>query len=143
MSSPKYQISPQLFQYTLQRLDQFRHFVFVEDLKTTFDSMAASYGWKPHDQDFTRNAGNHSKANNNNNNATQHQLLKAAKWDVKMSALDDALYEFARRKYHNVTTVQLLWQQPFANQQDVDEYFAFAPRENCTDACCGQCSLYR
>ena len=83
---------------------------------------------------------------NSSRNETHVQILANTTallredWDPFMSALDDALYEFARRKYLNVTHEQL-W-SPFSNQLQLDRYFVEGPQMQCHDACCRRCTAY-
>ena len=71
---------------------------------------------------------------------TNTTVVDRGLWDPLMSALDDALYEFARRKYQNMTHEQL-W-RPFSNQVQVDRYFVEGPQMGCHDVCCGRCTAY-
>jgi hypothetical protein len=126
---PKYQITPQLFNDTLARLAKFSHFIFVEDIENSFNQLAAAYGWRHYTKGFQRNVGKDKGTN-----------LQDEAWDPLMSPLDDALYEFARRKFRNDT--EHLWDR-FTNQEQVDRYFAEGPKYGCPDACCGKCAAYR
>jgi hypothetical protein len=127
MSQAKFQITPELFNYTLERLSKFRHFLFVEDMKNSFNTLATSYGWKPH-VNMTRNV-----------RKAAHGSAQEQEWDPLMSALDDAVYEFAKRMYNNDT--EHIW-DPFTSQAKVDEYFAEGPKYGCRNGCCGKCSAY-
>ena len=154
MSSVKFQISEQLFHYTLRRLDQFRHFLFVENITTTLNVMIGRYGlrWYHHHDGSPVNENDRKRTlTSTGNNKTNTTIIHYNKndnsiipnevytWDPMMSALDDALYEFALRKYNNDT--EHLW-DPFENQFLVDEYFSKGVDRGCTDGCCGLCSQY-
>jgi hypothetical protein len=133
MSKAKYQIPRDLFRYVLDRLDNFRHFIFVENITHSINQMADAYGWQlKHKETETKNR--------RKDHESALQKLQEQSWDFKMSALDDAIYEFAQRKYKNATKEQL-WRN-FSNQGDLDRYFEEGPSNGCTNACCGKCSLY-
>lgn len=138
-SKPKFNITQELFQYTLQRADHFKHFLFVEDIETSYNQIAEAYKWHKYaDIVNTFQVDDHS---NRRQNKTRADLtLKQKKWDPFMSALDDALYEFAKRKYLNVSRDEL-W-KPFQNQEVVDRYFAEGHKKGCKNGCCGKCSSY-
>jgi hypothetical protein len=135
----KYQITQELFEYTLERINQFRHFLFVEDLESSYNQIAQAYDW----YNFTHAAYAYAIENKSNRrkdkDGADDQLGKEP-WDPFMSALDDALYEFARRKYHHIDD-KVLW-APFGNQAILDRYFAEGPALQCLDACCGNCTSY-
>lgn len=130
MDQAKFQISKDIFKYALERLSKFRHIIFVEDLKNSFDQFAKSYGWKPHNPKKVKNVDAKSK---------KHGEAKKHEWNPLMSALDDALYEFALRMFRNDT--EHLW-EPFTSQKQVDEYFEHGPKYGCENGCCGKCSAY-
>ena len=127
-SKYKFQITPELFRYTLQRLTVFKHILFVEQLDESYNRFAANYGWKQVENSNVGKKVNYPVSD-----------VKQAQWDPMMSALDDALYEFATRLYKNQSSI--LW-DGFSNQNQVEHYFEFGPLVNCTDICCGQCSPY-
>ena len=85
---PKFQLSAELFDYTLDRLDQFEDLLFVEDYSESYRRFAQRVGWA------------HASIRNENHQAP---ILKndtlLDDWDPLMSALDDALYEYARARY--------------------------------------------
>jgi hypothetical protein len=135
-SSPKYKISKELFNFALERLVNFRHIIFVEDMVESFNTFASSYGWELRTQ--TENS-NTMKQNRINRNYTLAQVEQAS-WNPMMSALDDALYEFSKRKYNNETT-ESLWRE-FSNHHQIDEYFSSGKKEECSDICCGDCTPY-
>ncbi|CAJ1954532.1 unnamed protein product [Cylindrotheca closterium] len=132
-SRPKFQITHELFQYTLQRLASFQHVIFVEDMQESYNQMALTYQWKVIDEN-DKNAKPTKRGNYNKTDVTM------ARWNPLMSALDDALYEFAKLKYYSGGSSELPYE--FVNQAQVDEYFALGPLQNCTNVCCGQCTPY-
>jgi hypothetical protein len=131
-TTPKYQITQELFDYTLHRLANFSHVIFVEDMEESFGKFAKAYGWQ------------YNMAHTKRLNVTTltNILENEAAWDPFMSVLDDALYEFARRKYHNVIPEELWRTNNFANQDMVDKYFRDGPSRNCKNECCGTCSKW-
>ncbi len=135
----KYKITRDLFQYTLQRADKFAHFLFVEEMEASYNQMARAYRWHNYsDIANTFLIENHSKRRTDKNGVDLK--LKHEKWDPLMSALDDALYEFAKRKYLNYTHEEL-W-KPFRNEAKLVQYFAEGPKFGCRNGCCGTCSSY-
>ena len=136
---PKYQITQELFEYTLKRVDQFRHFLFVEDLESSYNKMALEYRWYNLSDDryayILESNGNRRKDKD-----VVDQRLANETWDPFMSVLDDALYEFARRKYHHVGAKEL-W-APFRNHEALTRYFEDGGSFRCQDACCGNCTAY-
>lgn len=141
MPKGKYRITRKLFHRVLNRLDLFRHFVFVEDFSNSFNKMADSYGWKVQHKPGVVANQRDKKDSPSAAAATANVQLQDEKWDGMMSVLDDAIYEFAERKYNNVSQ-HILWSK-FTNQEELDSYFVDGPNtNNCTNACCGECSLY-
>jgi hypothetical protein len=128
-SRAKFQVTYELFRYTLERLANFRHILFVEDMVDSFNAFATSYRWKPiQGEDGTRTKRNYTATD-----------VEQAEWNPLMSALDDALYEFAQRLYNSETAK--LWDS-FSNQAEVDKYFSMGPKQSCADICCGHCTPY-
>jgi len=98
---PKFQITPELFRYTLERLSRFSHVLFLEDIKTSYAKFAKALKWN-----FAPTVGHENKRRNVNKDEAVVQPkvsdLMAANnltYDPFMTALDDALYEFARMRY--------------------------------------------
>ena len=123
----QFQITADLFIYTLKRLTLFRHIMFVEDMGNSFRKFAEAYGWEPETESIVKNVGS------NSGNLTEQE------WNPLMSALDDALYEFCKRIFNNDTLH--LWDD-FSNQAQVDKYFSEGHVYGCSNACCGSCSIY-
>ena len=136
---PKYQITQALFQYTLHRANEFRHFLFVEDLESSYNQMAQEYRWYNFSDDAYTYVHDHNGNRRNDKNGVDHRLANET-WDPFMSALDDALYEFAQRKYHHVDAKEL-W-VPFRNHEILTRYFAEGGSLRCKNACCGNCTAY-
>jgi len=125
---PKFQLTAQLFNYSLDRLDQFEDLLFVEDYSESYRRFAQRVGWAHASIPNGNQQGPIIQSSKNNN----HTLLDD--WDPLMSALDDALYEYAWAKYRG--------EQPPHPQ--VDTYFAEGPGRNCSTLCCTvRCSPYR
>jgi hypothetical protein len=131
MKVSKFQLTREHFDYTLHRLANFSHVIFVEDLEASFGKFAAAYGWQY-----------------NFGGVKQHQHLDPKKQmelhslDPYMTVLDDALYEFAKRKYHHLSDDELWDMNNFANQLLVDDYFRNGPSRGCINECCGECSKW-
>jgi hypothetical protein len=169
---PKFQLTPELFDYTLQRISKFSHIIFLEDMKDTYETFRKSMGWNNtkiiHENKnkvyivapssiisnirssnrmlsntTTTTNVNYSSSNNNNNNSTVYEPF--------MTVLDDALYEFARRKYENKKNGTILsssssssWgKEQFNNQELIKQYFQEGSSRDCTNPCCGECSAWR
>ena len=182
---PKFQITPELFEYTLQRISLFSHVIFLEDMKDTYETFRKSMGWNKKtivhenknkeyivapssisnskssnrllsNMTTTANINNSSGNNNNNNNnnnysdTTNNNIV----YEPFMTVLDDALYEFARRKYENKKNGTVLlsssssssssWEkEQFNNQELIKQYFQEGSSRDCTNPCCGECSVWR
>jgi len=135
----KFQITRQLFEYTLQRANTFAHFLFVEDMETSYNQIAEAYQWQNYSQVASEYLMEHRSNRRRNKSFVTFQLAQE-EWDPLMSALDDALYEFAQRKFHHVPKEEL-W-KPFRNQNVVDRYFSEGHSRRCPNACCGNCTAY-
>jgi hypothetical protein len=136
----KYRLSRELFRYALQRLTDFAHVIFVEDMEASFAAFARHYGWQ-----YNVAAAHHGQRLNATD-LTSALQQQHSDWDPYMSVLDDALYEFAQRKYLGATKEDLkaLMKKgvEFANQALVDEYFEKGPGRDCPNECCGVCSKW-
>ncbi len=134
---PKYGITKELFDYTLEKLwTNFSHILFVEDMEESFARFAKSYGWNK--LDSTRN----EKKNDGKKKSKDSSSLSMAYDEPFLTALDDALYELAKRKYNSANGDSLPDVRPFENQKMVDAYFREGPSRNCTNPCCGYCSKW-
>jgi hypothetical protein len=131
-TASKFQITPQLFNYTLNRLALFTDILFVETMNASVSKFSQKHNWL----DVPPNVVN--RKNKPGVNVTH---LSAIGWDPDMSALDDALYEFGQRKEAGLL--------PYAQYSDVvqrhlDAYFLSGVERNCTSPCCSEkCSGYR
>jgi len=192
---PKYRLTQDLFEYTMLRLwYNFTHILFVEDMDNSFRRFATAYGWTiPSSTATIKNAtttvATIPSSDTKKAKKKKQQFLSSlsnSSWDPYMSVLDDALYEFAKRKYYYNTTASTTNHSPdvfdaaipsnsssnssngglpisfissssslslypslpsavsgsFANQKLVDEYFCDGSKRNCTNACCGVCSVW-
>jgi hypothetical protein len=137
-TQPKYKITRELFNYTLQRADKFAHFLFVEDLEASYNQLAQAYQWGNYSQVTTKHILENQSHRRQDKEEAQSKIAQE-EWDPLESPLDDALYEFAKRKFHHVKDP---WQEPFQNQADVDRYFSEGFQRGCQDACCGNCTSY-
>lgn len=141
LDSPKFQITSDLFEYTLQRLSLFSHVLFLEDLEASYVRFARAVGWK-------RNSN--IKHQNKKMGASTKTLPEAMaknnlKYDTLMTVLDDALYAFAQKRHEgnytnrNKTTYLV---EEFVNSEGVQNYFRDGRKRNCKDPCCGECSIW-
>jgi len=111
---PKYQLTKELFNYTLERIwYNFSYIIFVEDMEESFSRFATAYGWNNDTSDndsisstTTRTVTaiqQQQQQHDKTTNITQTDKSSSSLlywWDPYMSVLDDALYEFAKRKYY-------------------------------------------
>ena len=137
----KFQITPQLFQYTLQRLSLFSHVLFLENMEASYTTFATAIGWNT-----GLKVAHENKAESNNKNKNDTKTMPEKINDPFMTALDDALYAFARKRYEGNYTNHsdtLLLVKQYANSTDVQDYFRDGRDRNCIDPCCGTCSKWR
>ena len=125
-NASKFQITPHLFQMTLDRLALFTDILFVETMNASVSKFAHKYGWSDIPLMVNRKLDPIIK------NVTS---LSAIGWDPDMSALDDALYEFGQRQEAGLL--------PYAQyskevQRHLDAYFSRSSdnKRNCTNPCC-------
>jgi hypothetical protein len=156
----KYQISKDLFRYTLQRLVLFAHVIFVEDMELSFAKFAKAYKWQyniPHEEKRTNHGqslvldhpGETSSSTTSSSTTTKTTTTGhfAEYWDPYMSILDDAMYEFAQSKYHGASHKVLsskIQTLDFATHHHelLEEYFRLGPLRDCSNQCCGTCSIW-
>lgn len=135
----KFQITPELFNYTLSRVEKFAHFLFVEDMEASYNKFASFYNLNMYKN--IAPPDHVQKVSNRREDKDEADIeFETQSWNPFMSALDDALYEFARRRYQNDTEANV-W-RPFSNQVMLDRYFEEGWKEGCTDGCCGHCTSY-
>jgi hypothetical protein len=143
LDRPKFQITPQLFQYTLQRLSLFSHVLFLEDMEASYATFARAVGWNTGVKVGHENRGT---SKNNTKTIPENMTDNNLRYDPFMTALDDALYAFARERYDgnytNHSNTSLLVKE-YANSADVQDYFRDGKDRNCKDPCCGECSKWR
>jgi hypothetical protein len=140
----KYQISQDLFRYTLQRLVLFAHIIFVDDMELSFGKFARAYGWQYHIA-YHGQSMDTSAIMNTTLSETKEEEEEEEDWDPYMSALDDALYEFAQYKYHHASQDDLSTKIDtlgFSNRALVEEYFQLGPSRGCSNQCCGVCTKW-
>jgi len=118
-SVPKFQISPELLNYTLKRLDLCDDLLFVEDFEESYRRFARSVEWTT-----VTKVPNDNRREPANNSALDD-------FDPLMSTLDDALYHYARQKYEGVTNPTLAAEHVDA----LSIYFAEGKRRKCTSEC--------
>jgi hypothetical protein len=113
---PKYQLTKELFNYTLERIwYNFSYIIFVEDMEESFNRFATAYGWNNNTNSSISSSSSSSTTRTEAETAIQQQQQRDKTtstqtdkssssllywWDPYMSVLDDALYEFAKRKYY-------------------------------------------
>eukprot|EP00536_Pseudo-nitzschia_multiseries_P001944 jgi/Psemu1/4577/gm1.4577_g len=160
LAVPKFQITRDIFEYTLKRLwTDFSHILFVEDMEKSFGIFAEAYGWT----NRSNTISNSTMAKDSHSKPKKDSSPKLPKWwDPYMSVLDNALYEFAKRKhrlgiaarnnisadkthYNSSRIMRPVWNEdyePFKNQALVDDYFREGPLRNCANSCCGYCTKW-
>ena len=143
LDRPKFQVTAKLFEYTLQRLALFSHVLFLEDINSSYKKFANDVGWRR-----AQNLDHKNKRMNGNKIETKSirkELTENLRCDPFMTALDDALYNFARKRYEgdyaNHSDTALLVKE-FANSKGVQDYFRDGLGRNCKDPCCGECSKW-
>ena len=123
---PKYGISRQIFEQTVDRLQRFDHVLFLEDFNRSYTAFARHVHWS-HMPVFTKPVRNITYP------------VEETLWDPFMSVLDDALYEIAKQRFQGQDNPRL----PPKLEQGLDEYFQKGPMHSCQNPCCGPvCSQY-
>ena len=141
---PKYQITQELFEHSLERLwTNFSHILFVENMEESYAKFATAYGWDP----AMKTEKKKEAKTNDEQTAGNTNLAVPLHADPFLTVLDNAMYEFAQRKYklENTENANLTWTkeyEKFQNQELVDLYFSEGPLKNCTNPCCGYCSKW-
>jgi hypothetical protein len=131
MNVPKFQITEELFAYTLNRLRKFEDILFFERFNETYETFARHVGWS---QTPTPSSLNHS--------AYSYPPIgsKHYAWEPHMTTLDDALFEYAVGLYEAEV------QPPKISKlrvQRLQDYMAKGPMYMCTSPCCSaECSEY-
>jgi hypothetical protein len=129
MNASKYGITEQLWKQTVERLSQFDDVLFVDRFNESFTKFASRVGWTrmPVLQPSARHVVDYPSMGD--------------EWDPMMTALDDALYEFAEGMYQGIP-------HPYAalsteRRTALKEYFAKGREQKCNSPCCAEtCSTY-
>jgi hypothetical protein len=131
----KFNISRELFEYSLKRLHVFDDILLLENFQESFVRFTTKVGWKPYIPKASTNQDSWSSD-------AYPPLWNNTSWDVSMTALDNALYQYALQLYHNDTTRIPVLSHDI--MKDVELYFQQGPSRGCTTPCCSQeCSKYR
>ena len=143
MNVPKYQITERLFNYTLDRIRTFDDILFLERFNESYTKFANRVGWKrmalpravdDHDDSAMPGRGDPGHVLSSTSAAADMET-----WEPLMTALDDALYEYAQDLYSGVAIPKLSPQQLDA----VKMYFNDGVKRNCVYPCChDECSTY-
>lgn len=140
--SPKFQITPQLFEYTLQRLSLFSHVLFLEDMEASYMKFERAVGWKS-----ASNITHKHKNKRYSGNKTIIERLSESNvtYDPFTTALDDTLYAFARKRFEGGYTdgngtASLV--NEFIDSEGARDYFRDGSSRNCEYPCCGECSRW-
>jgi len=142
LDHPKFQITPQLFQYTLQRLSLFSHVLFLEDMESSYTAFTKAVGWTRAVNVVRKNA----KMSTSNKTISEKMAENKLRYDPFMTVLDDALYAFARKRYEGNYTSDIeiaSLVNEYANSTNVQDYYRDGRSRNCKDPCCGECSKWR
>jgi len=126
---PKFQITPGLFNYTIGRLRHFDHILFVDKNQFTeaYSKFAEQVGWTKMPVPIPPT-----------NKPPDYPSASTA-WDPLMSALDDALYDYARQLYEGTDNPVLI----SSHQKNLKRYFSLGPGRSCRSPCCDTtCSSY-
>lgn len=133
----KYRITQPLFDYTLDRLLHFDHFLFLERFNESFTALADAVGWNIMPVRVHRSSQNFHYSPDQ----------EGDEWDPMMSALDRALYEIASRIFdgrnnNQTNKIDARWLSG-ETQKGVDAYFRTGASMGCVTACCNTtCSKY-
>ena len=120
----KFEISREQFRETLDRLERFESILFLEDFSAGYARFAEKHGWAAPEQKRRIRIVDDSKSSSSSSPSLGHPQAATTKendtWDYRMSALDDALYEYAQRKVAGLTP-----HDQFTNktQANLDAYF--------------------
>ena len=132
----KYQITPELYRYTLARLDLFEDLLFVEDYAESYRHFAERVEWSAVIRLPKENMEKQPPAGTNAN-ATSDDTLHPL-----MTSLDDALYEYARQKYERIPRPT----RSATTEGALRTYFQLGPKLQCASICScrgGECTAFR
>jgi len=120
MGKPKYTVTREDFYYTLKRLENFTDILFLEDFDASYAKFAKKHGWSaPAEKKRLSSTFGISTAKSDED-----------EWDSRMSALDDALYEFAKRLDHG----EFPYQFSEEKSKNLQKYFsANEPQKGSTE----------
>lgn len=111
----KFQIPREHFQYTLDRLEKFDSILFLENFQEGYSKFAQKHGWSAPEQKKRVSSGTSILSK------TPVEEADEADWDFQMSALDDALYEYAKRVDAGLKPYGQFTKR---TQENVEVYFA-------------------
>ena len=124
---PKFQITRELFEHTLERLWQFENIILLDDFNRTYSKLANDLRWNQTVPDDKKNLASMRESRTCPSKGD-------TPWDPHMSILDDVLYDYARQ----LTTFGTAAISPEWDEA-LDEYFRL--ENNCTHRCCAdRCS---
>jgi hypothetical protein len=135
---PKFQITEEIYQYTMKRLSKFAHVMFMEDMGRSFNHFAQSVGWKTI-------AANSSELHQNAkapNPAKFSSIPIEMAWDPFMTILDDALYDVALQNYQVKIHEQVSFGPGNLTRSLIQNYFDTGHQRGCQNPCCGDCSIW-
>lgn len=131
---PKFHITQELFDYTLEKMGQFEDFLFLEDFSSSLSKFSRKVGWTKHPKLV---ANKDDLSSDDTISTWYYPSLETDDWDENMSALDDALYAYARQKYEGVEKPTL----SEVERQGVVRYME--QTSDCSNECCAAvCSVY-
>ena len=126
-NQPKFQLTREQFQYTLDRLSMFENIVLLDDYERTYNKLASDLGWNRTVPDVLKNLASVRKGRTCPSEGD-------TPWDTNMSILDDVLYDYARQltKFGSATISPGM-------EEALRKYFL--AKNNCTHRCCAdRCS---
>ena len=128
-SKPKFQLTEEDLHYTMNRLQQFDSILFLEDFDASYMKFANKHGWNPHvsKKRSSSTFGQNTKVSTGKSEDDDVD----GEWDIYMSALDDALYEYALAldrgmpivSTSNSTSPNYYQYISKENQQNLEQYF--------------------
>jgi hypothetical protein len=121
--APKYQISKDQWEETKRRLQAFDSIILLENFEETFGQFANKVGWS-HGNDA-------SKSHQNGASYEREPVVM----DPFMTALDDALYEYAQQLISSGTG-----KLSSTTESAIERYFREGSLQGCNNRCCGNCS---
>lgn len=133
----KYQMTRELFDYTVARLRAFDHVLLLEHWNDMYPSFADAVGW----QQRTPKPQNRNQDKKTVNKTPL--LVGKSAWDPFMSVLDDAVYEWVLARHKGEDNATNFDWMPATNET-MERYFENGRNRNCENPCCAEtCSTYR